>query len=260
MEKKKQEDLSPEELWKKVSQQLSTKKYETASKHAYSTMFDLSSVQNEIARIQTEKRALFGQLKRSEKEENLNGNLAGYLAGTLNDFKNEDIGYGSASSSINNSTTPSGSSTAINKADNEEAIAIEIENSILNTPFFKEMEPQYPVHKKRKVPSFFPKCTYLQFNNPGFYRKFDIDTLFFCFYYFKGLPQQTYAAIRLKQCAWRYHLKYSMWFQRLEEPKLITSEYEKGEFLFFDYETTWNFMKKNDFVFEYFYLESNDYY
>lgn len=196
---KKQEDLSPEELWKKVSQQLSSKKYENASKHAYNTMFDFSSVLHEISKIQAERRA---------------------------------------SCSIKN----------------------EIENSILNAPFFKELEPEYPAQRKRKVPSFFPKNTYLQFNNPNFYKKFDIDTLFFCFYYFKGLPQQTYAAIRLKQCAWRYHLKYKMWFQRLEEPKLITSEFEKGEFLFFDYETTWNFMKKNDFVFEYLYLESNDYY
>lgn len=196
---KKQEDLSPEELWKKVSQQLSSKKYENASKHAYNTMFDFSSVLHEISKIQAERRA---------------------------------------SCSIKN----------------------EIENSILNAPFFKELEPEYPTQRKRKVPSFFPKNTYLQFNNPNFYKKFDIDTLFFCFYYFKGLPQQTYAAIRLKQCAWRYHLKYKMWFQRLEEPKLITSEFEKGEFLFFDYETTWNFMKKNDFVFEYLYLESNDYY
>lgn len=198
-EEKKQEELSPEELWKKVSQQLSSKKYETASKYTYNTMFDLSFIQNEILKIQSEKRATC-------------------------------------------------------------SIKDEIENSILNTPFFKEIEPKYPINKKKKVPSFFPRNTFLQFNNPNFYKKFDIDTLFFCFYYFKALPQQTYAAIRLKQCAWRYHLKYKMWFQRLEEPKLITSEYEKGEFLFFDYETTWNFMKKNDFVFEYLYLESNDYY
>ena len=78
------------------------------------------------------------------------------------------------------------------------------------------------------------------------------------FYYCKNTVQQTYAALRLKQYAWRYHLKYKMWFQRLDEPKLITTEYEKGDFLFFDYETTWSFMKKNDFVFEYNYLEHNE--
>ncbi len=196
---KRQEDLSPEEMWKKVSQQLSSKKYESASKLAYTSMFDLSSISSEIHKIKEER-------------------------------------------------------------NNLEAIRIEIENSILNTPYFNEIEPKYPIRKKAKVPSFFPKHSFMHFNNPNFYKKFDLDTLFFIFYYFKGNVQQTYAAIRLKHYAWRFHLKYKMWFQRLDEPKLITSQYEKGEFLFFDYETTWNFMKKNDFIFEYFYLEHSDYY
>lgn len=195
---KKQDECSPEEMWKKVSQQLSSKKYESASKLAYTTMFDLSQAFSEIQKIKTEKQ-------------------------------------------IKNKTA-------------------EIENSILNMPFFKELEPKYPIRKKAKTPLFFPKHTFFHFNNPNFFKKFDLDTLFFIFYYFKGTVQQTYAAIRLKHYAWRFHLKYKMWFQRLDEPKLITCEYEKGEFLFFDYETTWNFMKKNDFVFEYFYLEHNDYY
>lgn len=201
---KKHDDVSPEELWKKVSQQLSSKKYETASKMAYTTMFDLTVLNGEIQKI------------RKEKE-----------------------------------TT---------KEANQLRRRIEIENSILNMPYFKEIEPKYPIVKSSKVPSFFPRHPFMHFNNPNFYKKFDLDTLFFIFYYFKGNIQQTYAAIKLKHYAWRFHLKYKMWFQRLDEPKLITSEYEKGEFLFFDYETSWNFMKKNDFVFEYFYLEHNDYY
>lgn len=136
----------------------------------------------------------------------------------------------------------------------------ETENSFLNMPLFKELETKYPIKNRRKTPLFFPKTPLYLFDNPSFYKRFDLDTLFFIFYYCKGTVQQTYAAIRLKHYAWRYHLKYKMWFQRLDEPKLITSEYEKGEFIFFDYETTWNFMKKNDFVFEYFYLEQNDHY
>ncbi|ELA42039.1 uncharacterized protein VICG_00886 [Vittaforma corneae ATCC 50505] len=197
---KKSEDLSPEEMWKKVSQQLSSKKYESASKLAYTTMFDLSSISAEIQKIKAEKRRTLEKLEK-----------------------------------------------------------IEIENSMLNKPYFKQIEPMYPIRKRCKVPAFFPKHSFMHFNNPNFYKRFDLDTLFFIFYYFKGHIQQTYAAIRLKHYAWRYHLKYKMWFQRLDEPKLITSEYEKGEFLFFDYETAWNFMKKNDFVFEYFYLEHHDY-
>ncbi|ORD99935.1 CNOT3 [Hepatospora eriocheir] len=52
--------------------------------------------------------------------------------------------------------------------------------------------------------------------------------------------------------------KYKIWFQRKSEPTFLNSEYEKGEFLFFDYEREWNYMKKTDFVFEYCYLEHND--
>jgi CCR4-NOT transcription complex subunit 3 len=200
---KKQEDLSPEELWKKVSQQLSSKKYETATKHAYNTMFDLTLIQNEI-------------LKERDIKLKNNSNLKLNL--------------------------------------------IELENSVINTPFFNELEPKSLNYKRIKTPAFFPKTPYLSFSNSNFYKKLDLDTLFFVFYYFKGLPQQAYAATRLKEISWRFHLKYQVWFQRLEEPKLITSEYEKGDFLFFNFENTWSFMKKTNFVFEYFYLESSENY
>lgn len=225
----KKEDLSPEELWKMVSQQLSSKKYENASKAAYTTMYDLGSLGEEIQKI-----------RRGEEAEN------------RKDSKKED--------SKENRKDEQGEKDKSKDERTREKNYNEIENSILITPFFKEIEAKYPINKKIKVPSFFPKHSFMQFSNPNFYKKFDLDTLFFIFYYFKGTVQQTYAAIRLKHYAWRYHLKYKMWFQRLDEPKLITSEYEKGEFLFFDYETSWNFMKKNDFVFEYFYLEHNEYY
>ena len=35
------------------------------------------------------------------------------------------------------------------------------------------------------------------------------------------------AAKILKQRSWRFHSKYMMWFQRHEEPKIITEEYEQ---------------------------------
>ena len=34
------------------------------------------------------------------------------------------------------------------------------------------------------------------------------------------------AAKALKKQSWRFHTKYMMWFQRHEEPKAITDEYE----------------------------------
>lgn len=200
---KRREKLTPEELWKRVSMQLSSKKLESALRITPQTTNEFAGIAADLAKTTAE---------RIEK-------------------------YGA-----------------------DDWYRIETENSFLNIPLFKEFETKYVPKTKRKTPAFFPQTALYLLDNPSFYKRFDLDTLFFIFYYCKGTVLQTYAAIRLKEYAWRYHLKYKMWFQRLDEPKLITAEYEKGEFIFFDYETSWNFMKKNDFVFEYYYLEQADHY
>ena len=38
------------------------------------------------------------------------------------------------------------------------------------------------------------------------------------------------AAKALKKQSWRFHTRYMMWFQRHEEPKAITDEYEQVSF------------------------------
>ena len=48
-----------------------------------------------------------------------------------------------------------------------------------------------------------------------------------------------------------------MWFQRFEEPKVITDEYEMGTYVYFDFEK-WGQRKKEGFTFEYKYLEDRD--
>lgn len=48
-----------------------------------------------------------------------------------------------------------------------------------------------------------------------------------------------------------------MWFQRHEEPKTINEEYERGTYIYFDYEK-WGQRKKEGFTFEYKYLEDRD--
>ena len=55
----------------------------------------------------------------------------------------------------------------------------------------------------------------------------------FLFSFFpKGTRAQYLAAKALKKQSWRFHTKYMMWFQRHEEPKAITDEYEQV--------STWN--------------------
>ena len=42
----------------------------------------------------------------------------------------------------------------------------------------------------------------------------------------KGTKAQFLAAQALKKLSWRFHTKFMMWFQRFEEPKVITDECE----------------------------------
>ena len=77
------------------------------------------------------------------------------------------------------------------------------------------------------------------FDDPRLYSRIDPDTLFYVFYYKQGSYQQYLAARALKDQSWRFHKQYQTWFQRHEEPKSITEEFEQGTYRFFDYESTW---------------------
>ena len=54
----------------------------------------------------------------------------------------------------------------------------------------------------------------------------ELHVLFFIFYHQQGTYQQYLAARELKKQSWRFHKKYMTWFQRHEEPKVTTEEYE----------------------------------
>ncbi|KHN84737.1 CCR4-NOT transcription complex subunit 3 [Toxocara canis] len=73
-----------------------------------------------------------------------------------------------------------------------------------------------------------------------------------------GSRAQLLAAKALKKLSWRFHTKYLMWFQRHEEPKQITDDYEQGTYVYFDFEK-WSQRKKEQFTFEYRYLEDKDF-
>ncbi|KAI1812909.1 Not1 N-terminal domain, CCR4-Not complex component-domain-containing protein [Poronia punctata] len=93
--------------------------------------------------------------------------------------------------------------------------------------------------------------------DPRLYSRIEPDTLFYVFYYKQGSYQQYLAAKALKDQSWRFHKQYQTWFQRHEEPKNITEEFEQGTYRFFDYESTWMNRRKADFKFAYRYLEDD---
>ncbi|KAI0012273.1 Not1 N-terminal domain, CCR4-Not complex component-domain-containing protein [Xylariaceae sp. FL0662B] len=95
------------------------------------------------------------------------------------------------------------------------------------------------------------------FDDPRLYSRIEPDTLFYVFYYKQGTYQQYLAAKALKDQSWRFHKQYQTWFQRHEEPKSITEEFEQGTYRFFDYESTWMNRRKADFKFAYRFLEDD---
>ena len=102
-----------------------------------------------------------------------------------------------------------------------------------------EKPRHYRPETKYPTPRYYPQEPFPTVDEPGLYTKIDTDTLFYIFYYRQNTYQQYMAAKSLKSQSWRFHKQYQTWFQRHEEPKTITEEYEQGTYRFFDYESTW---------------------
>jgi CCR4-NOT transcription complex subunit 3 len=116
---------------------------------------------------------------------------------------------------------------------------------------------QYTPQNPYPTPSAYPAVPSSIFDHPAVFEKLGTDCLFFIFYYAQGTYQQYLAARELKKQSWRFHKKYMTWFQRHEEPKITTDEYEQGTYVYFDYETGWCTRIKQDFRFEYSFLEDS---
>ncbi|KJY01757.1 CCR4-NOT transcription complex like protein [Zymoseptoria brevis] len=124
------------------------------------------------------------------------------------------------------------------------------------------LDAEKPNHYKPQNPYAYTPAHYPQeplgiFDDPRLYSRIDTDSLFYAFYYRQGTYQQYLAAKALKSQSWRFHKQYQTWFQRHEEPKNITEEFEQGTYRFFDYESTWMNRRKADFKFAYKFLEDD---
>ena len=104
-----------------------------------------------------------------------------------------------------------------------------------------ERPQHYKPEFRFNTPAHYPQEPLSIFDDPALYEtgRIDTDTLFYIFYYRQGTYQQYLAAKSLKNQSWRFHKQYQTWFQRHEEPKTITEEFEQGTYRFFDYESTW---------------------
>ncbi|XP_058086852.1 general negative regulator of transcription subunit 3-like isoform X10 [Magnolia sinica] len=137
----------------------------------------------------------------------------------------------------------------------------------LPQPKDSERAKNYVPRRPVKTPPSYPQVQAPIVDNPAFWERLGLDTLgtdtlFFAFYYQQNTYQQYLAARELKKQSWRYHRKYNTWFQRHEEPKVTTDEYEQGTYVYFDFHIAdddlqhgWCQRIKTEFTFEYSYLE-----
>ncbi|KAI4348439.1 hypothetical protein L6164_009163 [Bauhinia variegata] len=145
---------------------------------------------------------------------------------------------------------------------------------MLDAAYYKLPQPKdserpriYTPRHPTATPPSYPQVQAPIVNNPAFWERvglepYGTDTLFFAFYYQQNTYQQYLAAKELKKQSWRYHRKYNTWFQRHEEPKVATDEYEQGTYVYFDFHIAnddlqhgWCQRIKTEFTFEYNYLE-----
>ncbi|KAI7756271.1 hypothetical protein M8C21_033369 [Ambrosia artemisiifolia] len=145
---------------------------------------------------------------------------------------------------------------------------------MLESAFYKLPQPRdseraksYTARHPAVTPQSYPQVQAPTVNNPAFWERLGsdnigTDTLFFSFYYQQNTYQQYLAAKELKKQSWRYHKKYNTWFQRHEEPKFSTDDYEQGTYVYFDFhigndemQNGWCQRIKTDFKFEYNFLE-----
>ncbi|WKX98160.1 hypothetical protein Q1695_013668 [Nippostrongylus brasiliensis] len=135
-----------------------------------------------------------------------------------------------------------------------------LEASLSRTPL--PMDSERPRTYLPKIPcpcaSYYPQVSAQNVDSLEYYLRLSPETLFFIFYYMEGTRAQLLAAKALKKLSWRFHTKYLTWFQRHEEPKQITDDFEQGTYVYFDYEK-WSQRKKESFTFEYRYLEDKDF-
>ena len=116
----------------------------------------------------------------------------------------------------------------------------------------------YTPRNPYRTPPYFPSTPPAIFDDPQLFSHLTVDTLFFIFYFQQGTPHQYLAARELKKQSWRYHKNFLTWFQRHDDPKLTSDEYETGTYVYFDYESGWCQRIKAEFTFEYRHLECED--
>lgn len=134
-----------------------------------------------------------------------------------------------------------------------------LELSLLNCPdsFDAEKPRQYEPAHMHPSSIDYPQEPMYELNLGLLMRRFDTDTLFFCFYYGDGANGETaryHAALELSRRGWIFNLETSQWFLRdVKNTKSRSASSEKelpdgeGDYKYFDYEKTWLTRRKEKY-------------
>ena len=101
------------------------------------------------------------------------------------------------------------------------------------------------------TPAGFPQTPNMKLLRPEFFKQYDVQTLFYIFFYSPGTPQQFFAGQELKRRDWMFNTKYNTWFHKLSLTEK-SATHEVGKFEYFDYsKESWSMRQRDPFKFEY---------
>lgn len=105
----------------------------------------------------------------------------------------------------------------------------------------------------------YPKHAMMKLLQPEFFSKYDLDTLFFIFFYLTGTSLQYFAGRELKKRSWVFHKQYQTWFRLVEEPTETKEDYQVGKFEYFDHgsDEGWMIRQRSGFKLEYDMIEKD---
>lgn len=133
-----------------------------------------------------------------------------------------------------------------------QAISQVLEASLLNCPdsFDLEKPRQYNPVNVHPLSVDYPQEPMYELSLAGIMKKFDIDTLFFCFYYSEGQDNlaKWNAARELSRRGWVFNTETSQWFSKDDKkPRALVVQHDLDSYKYFDYQSTWLIRRKEDF-------------
>lgn len=131
------------------------------------------------------------------------------------------------------------------------AISQMLETSLLNCPDSFDLERPRQYNPVNVHPSSvdYPQEPMYELNAASVMRKFDVDTLFFCFYYSEGQDKlaKWNAARELAARGWMFHTETKQWFCRDSQKGRVNPDLDA--YKYFDYQSSWLIRRKEKFRF-----------